>query len=80
MPRRRRCLRTASIMLPRFSASSAPKKLAEKAGGLNAHYAETRYPDYDEEIPAENYSKEEAEEALQIAEEVFQWAKKKLGG
>ncbi len=60
--------------------AGAPDRLTQKAGELNAHYAETRYPDYEEGIPAETYSKEEAEEAFEIAEEVCQWAKKKIGG
>lgn len=59
--------------------AGAPDKLVQKSGALNAHYAETRYPDYEDEIPAESYSREEAEGAFKVASEVLEWAKKKTG-
>lgn len=51
----------------------APAKILEACDTLNPHYIETRYPveaEYDEDI---------ALKALEKAEEVISWSKKKLG-
>lgn len=62
------------------------KFLAKKAGAstdmqmktayLSPYFVETRYPDYDDEIPAETYDEKEAKEALKLAKEILEWVEK----
>jgi len=50
------------------------KDLLENCKRLTAVYTENRYPD----VSAEEYTKEEAEEDIEVTEDILKWVKKKL--
>ncbi|MEK6842992.1 MAG: HEPN domain-containing protein, partial [Candidatus Micrarchaeota archaeon] len=37
--------------------AKAPEAIIERAGKLSVHYAQTRYPDYEDDIPLDSYTK-----------------------
>ena len=53
-------------------------ELLRKISLLEPVYQETRYPDISSKIPAEEFSESDAIEFYNIAEEVLEWARKKL--
>ena len=55
---------------------SAPEKIVSACRKINPHYVQTRYPDAANAIPKDAYSDEMAEELLEKAKEVFEWAEK----
>ena len=55
-----------------------PEGLIQFCIKLNKVYIETRYPDYEEEIPAKRFLQSDAEDAIKMAEEILQWLQKKL--
>jgi HEPN domain-containing protein len=54
----------------------APTELQLKAAYLTPYFVETRYPDYDEQIPADAYDEKEAKEALKQAKDILDWVEK----
>jgi len=56
----------------------APQKIKEICSVLTQVYVETRYPDASTVIPAEKFSKADAETFLENAREVTEWVRKKL--
>jgi len=55
-----------------------PLELYHDCEDLTNVYTETRYPDVSDIIPAERYTKEEANQFVKKAEEVIKWIKSKI--
>ncbi len=55
-----------------------PEPLIEACNTLNAVYVETRYPDASGGIPAEEFTLQDAQTDLKLANEVVLWVKQKL--
>ncbi|WP_290898784.1 HEPN domain-containing protein [Ferroglobus sp.] len=55
---------------------SLPKEIEEQLYILNKYYTVSRYPDAANGLPSESVDRLEAERALKIAKEVFEYAKK----
>ena len=55
-----------------------PDKLYGHCEDLTNVYMETRYPDVSEVIPAEKFTRDEANSFISKAEEVLEWIKKKF--
>lgn len=52
---------------------NAPKEIIIQCGKLNPSYIETRYPDL-----SKDYSKDDAEEFINIADNILKWIEKDL--
>ncbi len=52
---------------------NAPEEIMIQCGKLNPSYIETRYPD-----SARDYSKDDAEEFINIADDILKWIEKNL--
>jgi len=55
-----------------------PSKLYQNCEDLTNVYTETRYPDASEVIPADKFTKDEAEEFVKKAEEIIKWMENKI--
>lgn len=55
------------------------EQLLEALRRLNPHYRISRYPDAANGVPMEMYSESIAEELVELARGVVEWARKKLG-
>ena len=57
---------------------SAPKNVVDAARTMASDYMATRYPDLGEEIPADSYTRDDAQERLEAATLVLNWAREQL--
>ncbi|PIN91205.1 DNA-binding protein [Candidatus Pacearchaeota archaeon CG10_big_fil_rev_8_21_14_0_10_32_14] len=55
-----------------------PQDMIKKISMIEPLYQETRYPDVASKVPSEEFDENDANEFLNIAEEVLQWIKQKL--
>ncbi len=55
-----------------------PQEILSSTKRLNPHYVQTRYPDVANAIPKEAYDEEIAQELLEEAKKVFEWAEKQI--
>ena len=58
--------------------NSVPEKIISKLERLEPIYQKSRYPDVSEKVPFEEYSKKDAEEILEICQEVLEWIEKEM--
>ncbi len=58
--------------------SNVPEEVLNKLALLEPVYQETRYPDIANKIPAEEFEEKDATDYFNIAQEVLEWARKKL--
>ena len=56
----------------------APKRIIDFCNELNPIYAEDRYPDYSDIIPAKKFQEEEIRGFLNKSKEVLKWTKENL--
>ena len=56
----------------------APNKIIKLSNDLNPIYAEDRYPDYSDTIPAEKFSANDIVEFLNKTEVIIKWIKEQL--
>ncbi len=56
----------------------APKQIISICNDLNPIYAEDRYPDFSEVIPAKKFSDKDIKQFLKKAERAIKWIKKNL--
>lgn len=55
-----------------------PKEVVDKLLLLESDYVASRYPDVSVGVPYEEYSREDAEEKVELAREMVEWLKKRL--
>ena len=55
-----------------------PLRLQEEVDLLEPAYTDSRYPDVHEDVPAERYSKSDAERMIIITEDLFEWIRKRI--
>ena len=53
-----------------------PQEILSSTKRLNPHYVQTRYPDVANAIPKDAYDDEIAQELIEEAKKVFEWAEK----
>jgi len=56
-----------------------PQEILSSTKRLNPHYVQTRYPDVANAIPKDAYDREIAQELIEEAKKVFEWAEKQIG-
>ena len=55
-----------------------PQEILSSTKRLNPHYVQTRYPDVANAIPKDAYDAEIAQELIEEAKKVFEWAEKQI--
>jgi HEPN domain-containing protein len=72
---------TVSVLLANLPAQmKVPKGLVEYAKKLDKHYIPARYPNgFESGAPTDFYTKDEAEAAIKMAEEILGFCKSHLG-
>jgi HEPN domain-containing protein len=55
-----------------------PSDILQKCEALNAVYLETRYVDFEDQIPSKKFDKTAASEFLDTAKEVLKWLEKNI--
>ena len=71
---------TLTALIGNFPASiQVPSKLVDYAKMLDKHYIPTRYPNgFDSGAPTDFYTKEEAQNAIQHAEEIIEFCRRQI--